>query len=253
MRIKYIVPFPFGEEGLAARAAGIPREILGAETTVETVAVRNSFDTGHEYSGANLYDAALLEIYVIEAGLAAEDEGYDAVVIDTMSDSGMDVLRSRLEIPVVGQGTASLLAGALVGKRLCFLVYVPENRFIVEKVIAAHKLEGRCTPVRSLDLIPDFERLMDHEFEAQLDRMEAVSRAAMEEDFADTIVLGSGTMYQAAAPLQARLGIPVIDPAAVTLKLAESMVQLGLAQSKRAYPSPPILQDRKFKSLEGAR
>lgn len=253
MRIKYIVPFPFEEAGLAARAAGIPHDILGPDTVVDTVAVRNSFDTGHPYSGANVYDATLLEIYVIEAGLSAEDEGYDAVVIDTMSDSGLEALRSRLTIPVIGQGTAAVSTAIAVGKRLCFIVYVPENRFIVEKVIAAHKIEGRCTPIRSLDLIPDFEQLLGTEFEAELDRMEEVSRAAISEDFADTIVFGSGTMYQAARPLQERLEIPVIDPASVTLKLAESLVQLGLTHSKLAWPSPPILQDQKFHSLEGER
>jgi hypothetical protein len=33
MRIKYIVPFPFDEEGIANRAAQIPREILGPRRT----------------------------------------------------------------------------------------------------------------------------------------------------------------------------------------------------------------------------
>ena len=31
MRIKFIIPFPFDDEGIATRAAQIPREILGRE------------------------------------------------------------------------------------------------------------------------------------------------------------------------------------------------------------------------------
>ena len=42
MRIKFIIPFPFDEEGVANRAAQIPRDLLGPETDVECVPVRNS-------------------------------------------------------------------------------------------------------------------------------------------------------------------------------------------------------------------
>ena len=42
MRIKFIIPFPFDDEGIANRAAQIPREILGPDTEVECVPVRNS-------------------------------------------------------------------------------------------------------------------------------------------------------------------------------------------------------------------
>ena len=42
MRIKFIIPFPFDDEGIANRAAQIPQEILGPDTEVECVPVRNS-------------------------------------------------------------------------------------------------------------------------------------------------------------------------------------------------------------------
>jgi allantoin racemase len=42
VRIKYIIPFPFDEEGIANRAAQIPSELLGPDTEVECVPVRNS-------------------------------------------------------------------------------------------------------------------------------------------------------------------------------------------------------------------
>ena len=42
MRIKYIIPFPFDDEGIANRAAQIPKELLGPDTDVECIPVRNS-------------------------------------------------------------------------------------------------------------------------------------------------------------------------------------------------------------------
>jgi hypothetical protein len=39
VRIKYIIPFPFDDEGIANRAAQIQRDVLGPDTEVECVAV----------------------------------------------------------------------------------------------------------------------------------------------------------------------------------------------------------------------
>jgi hypothetical protein len=90
VRIKFIIPFPFDEEGIANRAAQIPREVLGPDTDVECVPVRNSATLVADH-----YEAMLFDMYITEAGLRAEDEGYDAVVMDTVSDSGLYALHSR--------------------------------------------------------------------------------------------------------------------------------------------------------------
>ena len=42
MRIKYIIPFPFDDVGVANRAAQVPQHILGPDTEVECVPVRNA-------------------------------------------------------------------------------------------------------------------------------------------------------------------------------------------------------------------
>ena len=97
MRIKYIIPFPFDEAGVAARAAQIPTEILGPNTEVECVPVRNSITMLDSE-----YEALLFDIYIAEAGMQAQDEGFDAVVMDTVSDSGLGAMRSRMTIPVLG-------------------------------------------------------------------------------------------------------------------------------------------------------
>src|SRR5205823_2844525 len=112
MRIKYIIPFPFDDEGIANRAAQIPREILGADTEIECVPVRNSATLVDCY-----YEDLVFDMYITEAGLRAEEEGYDAVIMDTVSDSGMYALRSRLTIPVIGPGLVSYAVAIMLGKR----------------------------------------------------------------------------------------------------------------------------------------
>ena len=80
MRIKFIIPFPFDDEGIANRAAQIQRDVLGPDTQVECVPVRNSATVVADH-----YEAMLFDMYITEAGLRAEEEGYDAVVMDTVS------------------------------------------------------------------------------------------------------------------------------------------------------------------------
>ena len=66
------------------------------------------------------------------------------------------------------------------------------------------------------------------------------------------ILLGSTTMHQAAEYMARHLEAPVINPGPVAIKMAETMVQLGLAHSKVAFPSPAVIQDEKFFSLISA-
>src|SRR5947209_18217906 len=112
MRIKFIIPFPFDEEGIANRAAQIPADLLGPETEVECVPVRNSATLVDCY-----YEDLVFDMYIVEAGLRAEDEGYDALIMDTVSDSGLYALRSRLSIPVIGPGLVSYAVAFILGKR----------------------------------------------------------------------------------------------------------------------------------------
>src|SRR3989442_13612171 len=113
MRIKFIIPFPFDDEGVANRAAQIPSELLGPDTEVECVPVRNSATLVDCY-----YEDLIFEMYITEAGLRAEEEGFDAVIMDTVSDSGLYALRSRLSILVMRPGLASYPVGIILGKHL---------------------------------------------------------------------------------------------------------------------------------------
>ena len=94
MRIKYIVPFPFDEVGLANREAQLPAELRTPGVEYAFVPVRNSC-----YNADSAYELLILDAYIAEAGLSSEDEGFDAVMMDTVSDSGLAALRSRLSIP----------------------------------------------------------------------------------------------------------------------------------------------------------
>ena len=247
MRIKYIVPFPFDDEGIANRAAQIPTELLGPNTEVECVAVRNSATLVDCY-----YEDLVFDMYITEAGLRAEEEGYDAVIMDTVSDSGLWALRSRLTIPVIGPGMVSYLVGAMLGKRFSIVTMWDKWNHLYEKNLVLYDLKQRCASIRAVNIPPDVEALFTGKEEEMFQKLTAEAQKAIDEDGADVILLGSTTMHQAGDYMSAHLPVPVVNPGPVAIKLTESIVQLGLSHSKVAYPSPSTIIDDRFFSLAGA-
>jgi allantoin racemase len=247
VRIKYIIPFPFDEDGIANRAAQIPSDVLGPDTQVECVPVRNSATLVTDY-----YEAMLFDMYIAEAGLRAEEEGYDAVVMDTVSDSGLYALRARLSIPVIGPGLVSYAVAIMLGKRFSIVTMWDKWRHLYEKNLDLYHLWEKCASIRAVNIPPDVEALFEGKEEQMFEKLALEARRAIEEDGADVILLGSTTMHQAGDYLARTLPCPVINPGPVAIKMAETIVALGLSHSKVSFPSPATIQDEKFFSLVGA-
>ena len=246
MRIKYVIPFPFDDEGIANRAAQIPTEILGPDTVVECVPVRNSCTMLTDY-----YESLIFDMYIAEAAFRAEDEGYDAVIMDTVSDSGLYAMRSRLNILAIGPGLISYAVATMLGKRFSIITMWDRWRHLYEKNLDTYHLWEKCASIRAVNIPPDLEALFEGKEEEMFEKLATEARAALEEDGADVILLGSTTMHQAGDYLAANLPCPVINPGPVGIKMVETLLQLGLKHSKVAFPSPETIQDEKFFSLIG--
>lgn len=247
MRIKFVIPFPLAGEALQARADQIPPGLLRPGVEVSFVPVRN-------WCGKleSQYESLLLDAYVTEAGVRAEEEGFDALVMDTVSDSGLAPLRARLSIPVIGPGQVAFHLATVLGTRFSVITMWDRWRHFYRKSFAEYGIEHAVASVRSLGETPDVERLFAGKEHEMAERLVQEARRAIDEDGADVIVLGSTTMHQAAAQMAAALPCPVINPGPVAVKLAEAIVDLGLSHSKLAYPAPGAIQDDKLFSLIGA-
>ncbi|MCF5273461.1 aspartate/glutamate racemase family protein, partial [Pseudomonas syringae] len=66
------------------------------------------------------------------------------------------------------------------------------------------------------------------------------ARRARDEEGAGAIVLGCGGMADLGRQLSEAIGLPVIDGVAAAVKLAESLVDLGLTTSKHGDLADPI-------------
>ncbi len=233
MIIKIIVPIPMDQAGVNNRASQLPAELIAPGMEVEFVAVTWGAALGDSY-----YDTMLMDMSVFEAGLKAEEDGYDAVCIDTVSDSGMYALRSKLTIPVVGPGQASFHLACCLGHKFSVITMWDEWFHLYTKALKEYGLESRCASLRSIKTRPDLEELLAGKEEVIFAKLEEESLLAINNDGADVIILGSTTMHQSHAYLQEKLPVPVINPGQVAYKLCELMLQLGLSHSKHAFNSP---------------
>lgn len=232
-RVLVIVPFAMSQDNLLLRQQQLAGVQFGDGIRFEYRAVRAG-----PLNYASHHDFALADVANFEAGCRAQDDGYDAVCIDTMSDSGVAALRSVLDIPVFGPGKASMLMALTLGDRFSILTMASRWKPLYKKALDELGLHHKCASVRAIEVPPDNQALLSGKEEEVFPLLEAAGRKAIEEDGAEVLVLGSTTMHQSHAYLRTRLPVPVINPGPLSYKLAEAALALGLSHSRVGYPRP---------------
>src|SRR3546814_9117580 len=135
-------------------------------------------------------DALLADVGILEAGLTAQTDGYDAVCIDTVSDSGMAALRSLLDIPVIGPGRHAMLTALLLGDRFSIVCMWDRWRPLYAKTLAELGLEGKCASIRAADLQPNNQELLGGREDEVFPVLPEVAARCVAEAREDVIVLG---------------------------------------------------------------
>jgi len=186
-------------------------------------------------------DDALAVPDILAKVVQAEHEGVDAVIIDCMDDPGLRPARELVSIPVVGPAQASMHLAATLGHRFSVLTTSDDGISRVEHLVAGYGLATRLASVRAFN-IPVLA--LDDDAEATLRALIDVSEQAVREDGAHILIPGCTGLAGLAPRVQASLAergceVPVLDPPSVAMKLAEALVDLGQAHSKRTYPHPP--------------
>lgn len=232
-RVLVVVPFPMSGDNLALRKDQLKAVRLGPDIAFEFRPVKAG---PANYSSH--HDFVLADVSILEAGMRAQEEGFSAVCIDTMSDSGVAALRSVLDIPVFGPGRASMLAALILGDRFSILTMTARWKPLYKKALDELGMHHKCASVRSVEIPPDNQNLMSGKEEDLFPLLLAAATKAVEEDGAEVLILGSTTMHQSHAFLAGKLPVPVINPGPLTYKLAETALGLGLAHSRKGYAKP---------------
>jgi Asp/Glu/hydantoin racemase len=232
-RILVIVPFPMSTDNLLLRQAQTQGMAFGpgVEFVYRPVKAGPVNYSSH-------HDFVLADVANFEAGCRAQAEGFDAVCIDTMSDSGVAALRSVLDIPVFGPGRVSMLSALMLGDRFSVLTMASRWKPLYKKALDELGLHHKCASVRAIEVPPDNQALLSGKEDEVFPLLEAAGRKAVEHDGAEVLILGSTTMHQAHAWLATRLPVPVINPGPLSYQMALAMLGAGLSHSRVGYPKP---------------
>lgn len=185
---------------------------------------------------------------VLENGLRAEREGYDAFIIGNFFQPGMHELRELLNIPVLGLAESAVQMACLMGPTFSLVNVNPKfNRRIVDG-IRLQGLEGRMVSVEMMTVerpgVFDIA-LSDATVQAQIvEQFIATSRLALDKG-AEVLIPAGGSLM--AVLIDAGLtnvdGAPVLNGITALVKTGEMAVQMraltGVFTSKRMAYAPP--------------
>jgi len=243
MRIAYIVPGLMDAREVTRRGE-LLKEWAFPNTEVDIVSV-----TEGPTSIESMYEKYLSIPATAKEVIRLEKEGYNAAILGCAGDPGLDAMREiTSKMLVVGPAETSLLTASMLGHKFSIInvdeSLIPSAEEIAYKAGVLDKLASvRSLNIAVLDLAINLE--------TTLKRIIQVSKKAIEEDGADSLVLGCMTMgfLNIAEEISDILKVPVINPSKISLKMAESLIGSGLMHSKKAFAFPPKLSSRKVKNI----
>ena len=217
---------PSMTEAIAASARSVAApgtEIIGLTPTIGAESVEGNFES---------YLAA---VAVMNAVVGYPDR-FDAVIQAGFGEHGREGLQELLDVPVVDITEAAGHVACLLGHRYAVVTTLDRTVPLIEDRLTLAGLSARCASVRSSGLsVLDLER----DPEATVKAIVAAAELAVREDRAEVICLGCGGMAGLDEAVRRATGVPVVDGVTAAVKLAESLVALGLSTSKVRTYAPP--------------
>jgi Asp/Glu/hydantoin racemase len=155
--------------------------------------------------------------------LVSSRNDVDAFVIACYSDPGLHVCREATSRPVFGINEAGVLTALARGERFGVIA------------IAQRSIRRHLRYLRQLGLLDRLagERALDMSVadtasgERALAKMIAVGKELRDQDGADVVIMGCAGMARHRAPLEAALGITVLDPTQAAVVMAIGAVQFA--------------------------
>lgn len=181
---------------------------------------------------ASPYLQGLQRDQFVRAALAAEGEGYDALMIATIPDLALEECRSVVDIPVVGFGQASMLAAGFLGDKVGVVSFdgsglEPQLRRNASKYGVSERLGPVVTITATFDDIID--ALSGSKSPDSVVRSFMVGAGEAIDHGADVLIPGAGPLNLLIARLGlSRVGeVPVLDSFHCAIEACRMLVSFG--------------------------
>ncbi len=188
------------------------------------------------------FESYLAAVGVMDRVLAY-DQPFDAVVQAGFGEHGREGLQELLDVPVVDITDAAAHLAHLLGYRYSVVTTLDRTVPLIEERLLLAGLASHCASVRASGLtVLELEESPERAVAAIVDQ----AKCAVHDDRAEVIVLGCGGMAGLDREIREATSAPVVEGVSAAIKLAESLVALGLSTSKvRTYAQP------RTKTVEG--
>jgi allantoin racemase len=217
----------------ARRAAASGTELVPVTNKAGTRAIDSAF--GDYMSGAYMIRTCLDAVAVHRP---------DAVVLAGFGRVGIDALKEALSVPVVSISESSMAMACLLGHRFTTLTMLQQFIPYQQDLVRYYGFEAKCASVRAINV--NVEECVT-ERERTLRDLSAEIRKIVAEDRAEVVILACAGLCGYDEDLTKLAGVPVLDPVAIAVKVAESFVSLGITHSKvRKFALPPQPLDQYF-------
>ena len=165
-----------------------------------------------------------------------KSDAFDAIMINCFADPAVDAARGVTDKVVLGPAETSMSMALHLGSKFSVVsilantapwVRLQARRFGIESRLAS--AIGVDIPVLSLEKDP----------KSTINEIVKAAKEAIRRDGAEVIILGCTGMVTLAQKIRERLCVPLVEPAAATLKMAEALVKLGLRHNRgKLYLTP---------------
>ncbi|MFF1697317.1 aspartate/glutamate racemase family protein [Streptomyces sp. NPDC058257] len=213
------------------------RDAAAPGTTITGLTPAWGPESAEGWLDSYLSAAAVLD--TLRGTLRAEQEPYDAVVMAGFGEHGREGARELLDVPVVDITEAAAHLACLLGRRYGVVTTLDRARGQIEDSLHAAGVAQNCAAVIGTGL-----GVLDlGDSEATVRAFLAAAERARDAG-AEVLVLGCAGMTGLQEKVGAALDMPVVDGVAAAVKLAESLVGLGLTTSRAGGYAKPLPKTR---------
>ncbi len=199
----------------AKKFASVDTEIVSVEPNVGPESIEGFYD----------------EAFCIP-GLVEEIEKHsdaDSYIIACFDDTGLEVIRSITEKPVIGIGEAAYHIATMVAGNFTVITTLSRSIRPLTHNLKKYGLFENCVKVTAIEVpVLDLENISKE----NLDKLDKGIQDTKKNDNAEAIILGCAGMADLAKNLETKHKLPVIEGVSSAVVLAESLVNLKIKTSK---------------------
>ena len=200
------------------------RRFAGKGTSIKVVSLKDGPSSLETFQSMVSVCPAIIEL------VKSIESDYDAIMINCFGDPCVEAIREIVNVPVLGPGETSMMIASLLGHKFSVVSPTKKTALQVESRVRALGIEQRFASAVGLDIaVLDLERDVKKTVKAVVKASEKAVR-----DGAEVIALGCTGLAYMADEIRKRLNVPLIEPASLALKVAETLVDLRLKHSKVA-------------------